>query len=147
MKNVDESFLTYAKLLKNKVLERFRTFATNNPGTVKVAKGAGSVAAQTAAITALSNIMSNPNDPNNPAQKKKTKIDDYKPTSVKPGDNRVVEPETLKQLRNHVEHGDTMRKLVEFYLDKNLDSIKMYNRQMISRKHTYSQRVREMLSW
>ena len=41
----------------------------------------------------------------------------------------------------------TMRKLVEFYLDKNLDSIKMYNRQMISRKHTYSQRVREMLSW
>lgn len=41
----------------------------------------------------------------------------------------------------------TMRELVEFYLDKNLDSIKMYNRQMILQKHTYYERVREMLSW
>jgi hypothetical protein len=109
MENIDESFVAYMRSLAASVRQRFKTLATNNPSAVNSLKTAGNVAA----ITALSNMMSNPNDPNNPAQKKKTKIPDYKPTSVKPGDDRVVEPETIKKLRDHVEHGNTMKKLVE----------------------------------
>ena len=107
MENIDENFIARMISLKDKIKQGFKTFATKNPGKVGAAKTATSVAAQTAAIAALSNMMSNPNDPNNPAQKKKTKIDDYKPTSVEAG-KRIEEPDSIKKLR-----GTTVREMVE----------------------------------
>ena len=114
MENIDENFMTIMRNIAASMRTKLKGAAANAPRvTGATARGAARTAAQTASIAAFSNIFTNPNDPNNPKQKKKTQIADLEPTSVKPGDDGVVEPQTLKQLRNHVEHGDTMRKLVE----------------------------------
>ena len=109
MENIDENFMTIMRNIAASMRTKLKGAAANAPrAAAGAAKGGAKLGTQTAAYAALSNMLSNPNDPNNPKQKKKTQIDDYKPTSVKAGDSRIEEPDSIKKLR-----GATVREMVE----------------------------------